>query len=118
MDISMLYRTKGYSIKHFTFCYNNACQIYKNVKYSVSYQPQKLELLGFKGTNKLLYRLDIKDNKFNVGEIFTNNKIIRAAYQKYMDLKKVILEAETKTAIRQGLVTRIITLLDILSITL
>jgi len=35
-----------------------------------------------------------------------------------MDLKKVILEAETKTAIRQGLVTRIITLLDILSITL
>jgi len=34
----------------------------------------------FKGTNKLIYRLDIKDDKFNIGEIFTNNKAIRAAY--------------------------------------
>ena len=24
--------------------------------------------------------LDIKDDEFNIGEIFTNNKVIRAAY--------------------------------------
>jgi len=37
-------------------------------------------LSKFKGTNKLAYRLDIKDNKFNKGEAFTNNKAIKAAY--------------------------------------
>jgi len=34
----------------------------------------------FKGTNKPAYRLDIKDDKFNTGKVFTNNKAIRAAY--------------------------------------
>jgi len=37
-------------------------------------------LFKFKGTSKLAYRLDIKDNKFNKGEAFTNNKAIKAAY--------------------------------------
>jgi len=36
--------------------------------------------MEYKGTNKLVRRLDIKDNKFNKGEIFYNNKVIRAAY--------------------------------------
>ena len=43
--------------------------------------------------------MDIKDNKFNIGEIFTNNKAIRVAYWKYAELRIVILEVETKTAI-------------------
>jgi len=34
----------------------------------------------YKGTNKLVRRLDIKDNEFNEGEIFYNDKAIRAAY--------------------------------------
>src|SRR6266567_5287591 len=29
--------TKEYTVKYFTFCYNNACQIYKEAKYSISY---------------------------------------------------------------------------------
>ena len=62
--------------------------------------------------------MDIKDNKFNIGEAFTDNKVIRAAYQKHADLKEVKTEAEIKTIIAQGLVTGIITLLDMASITL
>jgi len=37
-------------------------------------------LSKFKETNKLACRLDIKDNKFNKGKAFTNNKVIKAAY--------------------------------------
>jgi len=37
-------------------------------------------LFKFKGTNKPAYRSDIKDNKFNIGKAFTNNKAIKAAY--------------------------------------
>jgi len=41
--------------------------------------------------------LDIKDDKFNIGEIFNNNKAIRAVYWECIDLRIVILEIETKT---------------------
>jgi len=34
----------------------------------------------YKGTNKLACKSDIKDNKFNIGEIFYNDKVIKAAY--------------------------------------
>jgi len=54
-------------------------------------------LSKFKGTNKLAYRLDIKDNKFNIGEAFTNNKAIKAAYWEYINLREVKIEVETKT---------------------
>jgi len=37
-------------------------------------------LSKFRGTNKPAYRLDIKDNKFNIGEVFSDNKAIKAAY--------------------------------------
>ena len=62
--------------------------------------------------------MDIKDSKFNIGEIFTNYKAIKAAYWEYADLREVILEVETKTAIKQGLVIGVITLLDIIFIAL
>ena len=62
--------------------------------------------------------MDIKDNKFNIGEVFTNNKVIKAAYQEYIDLREVKIEVKTKTVIEQGLVIGIITLLDTASITL
>ena len=81
------------------YYYNNVYQIYKDAKYSASYQLQELLLSKFRGTNKPAYRSDIKDNKFNTGEAFTNNKAIKAAYQKHTDLKEVEIEAETKTII-------------------
>ena len=76
----MLRGTKEYLIKSFMFCYNNAYQIYKDAKYSVSYQLQELHFIKYKGTNKLVYRSDIKDNEFNIGETFYNNKAIKVAY--------------------------------------
>ena len=100
------------------YYYNNACQIYKDAKYGASYQLQELLLSKFKGTNKPAYRSDIKDNKFNIGKAFTNNKAIKVAYQKYTDLREVKTEVKTKTITEQGLVTDIITPLDIISITL
>jgi len=54
-------------------------------------------LSKFKETNKPAYRSDIKDNKFNKGEAFTDNKVIKAAYGKHTDLKEVETEVETKT---------------------
>ena len=100
------------------FYYNNVYQIYKDAKYSASYQLQEPKLLKFRGTNKLVRRLDIKDNKFNIGEIFSNNKVIKVAYQEHTDLREVILEVETKTSIKQGSVTDVITPLDTISTTL
>jgi len=49
----MLRGTKECLIRHFTFCYNNICWIYKDAKYGVSYWPQELELRGLKGTREL-----------------------------------------------------------------
>ena len=62
--------------------------------------------------------MDIKDNKFNKGEVFTNNKAIKAAYWEYIDLKEVKTKVETKTITEQGLVIGIATPLDTISITL
>ena len=100
------------------FCYNNTYQIYKDAKYNTSYQLQEPLLSKFRGTNKLAYRLDIKDNKFNIGKAFTNKEAIKAAYQEHIDLREVKIEAETKTITEQGLVIDIIILLNIISIAL
>jgi len=43
--------------------------------------------------------LDIKDNKFNIGEIFYNNKAIKAAYWEYIDLRDIMLEVEDNSTI-------------------
>ena len=75
-------------------------------------------LSKFRGTNKLTYRLDIKDNKFNIGKAFTNNKAIKAVYWEYINLREVKIKIETKTVTKQGLVIGIITLLDTISIAL
>ena len=114
----MLRGTKECLINYFAFYYNNAYQVYKDAKYSVSYQLQELKLLEFRGTNKPLRRLDIKDDKFNIGEIFTNDEVTKVAYQEHVDLKTVIIEVETKSTIEQGLVMEVITLLDTASIAL
>ena len=84
-DDGILQGIKECSINSFIYCYNNICRIYKDAKYGVSYWLQKPLLSKFRGTNKPAYRLDIKDNKFNKGEAFTNNKAIKVAYQKLLD---------------------------------
>jgi len=44
--------------------------------------------------------LDIKDDEFNIGETFADNKEIKVVYWKRINLKEVIIEVETKTAIK------------------
>jgi len=39
--------------------------------------------------------LDIKDDKFNIGEIFVDDGAIKAAYWERVNLKEVIIEVET-----------------------
>ena len=41
--------TRGYTVKHFAFYYNNRCYIYKEAKYRASYWPQELRHKLFKG---------------------------------------------------------------------
>ena len=79
-DDSILREIKECLINSFAYCYNNVYRIYEDAKYGASYQLQELLLFKFRGTNKLAYRSDIKDNKFNIGEAFTNNKATKAAY--------------------------------------
>jgi len=43
--------------------------------------------------------LDIKDDKFNIGEIFYNNKATEVAYWEHIDLRDIILEAEDNSTI-------------------
>jgi len=62
--------------------------------------------------------LDIKDNKFNIGEIFNDDKVIRAVYWEYIDLGIVIVEVEVKLALETKTVIGIKTLLDTMFITL
>jgi len=54
-------------------------------------------LFKFKGTNEPACRLDIKDDKFNKGEAFTDDKVIKAVYWEHIDLREVEIEVETKT---------------------
>ena len=72
----------------------------------------------FRGTKELAYRPDVKDNRFNTGEVFTNNKAIKAAYWEHVDLREVEIEVETETTTERGLVTGIITPLNTISIAL
>ena len=62
--------------------------------------------------------MDIEDDKFDKGEAFTNNKVIKAAYWEHADLKEVKTEAETETTTERGSVAGIITPLDTESIAL
>jgi len=47
---------KKHAVKHFAFCYNNGCQVYKEAKYGISYWPQKPKsekLRGIEEENQL-----------------------------------------------------------------
>ena len=56
-------------IRHFAFCYNSACKVYKDAKYSIGQWPQKLKLSHAKAIQELddeqdriHYRIDIYGN--------------------------------------------------------
>ena len=98
-DDGALRGTKECSINSFAYYYNNVCRIYEDAKYGASYWLQELLLSKFRGTNKLAYRSDIKDDKFNIGEAFTDNKATKVAYWEHIDLREVKIEAETETII-------------------
>ena len=51
-DIKELKETKGYTVKHFAFYYNNRCPVYKETKYGTSYWPQKPSPDQFKDIKK------------------------------------------------------------------
>ena len=72
----------------------------------------------FRETKEPARRPDIKDNEFDVGEAFTDDKVIKAAYWEHADLREVETEVETKTTTERGLVTGIIIPLDTISIAL
>ena len=64
--------TKKYLIKYFIFCYNSACKVYKDAKYSIGQQPQELKLSYAKATQELddeqdriYYRIDIYGNSIS-----------------------------------------------------
>ena len=42
--------TRECAVKHFVFCYDNGCQVYKEAKYGASYWPQESSPDKFKGT--------------------------------------------------------------------
>jgi len=59
--------------------------------------------------------LDIKDDKFDIGEIFNNDKTIKAVYWEYADLRIVIIEVGAKLALETKTIIGIKTLLDMVS---
>ena len=44
--------TRECSIKHFTFCYNDACRIHEDAKYGASFWPQEPESRALRGTQE------------------------------------------------------------------
>jgi len=38
------------------------------------------KIIRVRGTNELSYRSNIKDNKFNIGETFSDDEVIKIAY--------------------------------------
>jgi len=44
--------TRGCTVKHFAFYYDNSCQVHKEAKYGTSYWPQKPSPDGFRDMKK------------------------------------------------------------------
>ena len=108
---------KGYIVKYFAFCYNNAYQIHKEAKYSASYWLQELSLETFKGTqdkdeqDRLIYRKDIHGNdviknpKERQENLFTDLEYNKLYWQEYntnsdkegVKVKEIASRAKTAT---------------------
>ena len=52
-DNNYIKATREYLIKHFAFYYNSAYRVYKDAKYGIKQQPQKLKLSYAKATQEL-----------------------------------------------------------------
>ena len=126
--------TRECKIRHFAFCYNNSCLIYKEAKYSASYWPQELSLDQFKGILK--DREDLYDLGINLDNISICSNIKAVQYIYFakrvgrtlqVALKEIKIENLFKTLedkkvdikiVIDDLVMGIKTLLDIITIAL
>ena len=94
--------TKGCIIKHFAFCYNNRCSVYKEAKYGTNYWPQKLSPNQFKGIkeenkqNRLYYGKDIHSNNELKNPKRTANPYLNSDYNSLYDFNP-----EKKTLVTQ-----------------
>ena len=55
-NIKELKGTKECILKHFAFCYNNRCSVYKKAKYGISYwlqEPESKQLKDIEKVNRL-----------------------------------------------------------------
>ena len=73
--------TKKYLIKHFTFCYNSACKVHKDTKYSIGWWLQELKLSYAKATQELddkqdriYYGMDIYSNTISLEPVMYSIK--------------------------------------------
>jgi len=62
--------------------------------------------------------LDIKNDEFNIGKTFNNDKAIRVVYWECVDLKIVIIEVEVKLVLETKIAIGVKTPLDTISIAL
>ena len=65
--------TRKYLIRHFIFCYNSACKVHEDAKYSIGQWPQELKSSYAKATQELddeqdriHYRIDIHGNTISL----------------------------------------------------
>jgi len=62
--------TRGCTVKHFTFCYDNSCQVHEEAKYGTNYWPQELSPDKFKDIEEE----DVQDRRFYGKDIYGNNE--------------------------------------------
>jgi len=62
--------TKGYTVKHFAFYYNNRCQVHEEAKYSASYWPQEPSPDKFKSIEEE----DMQDRRHYGKDMHRNNE--------------------------------------------
>jgi hypothetical protein len=131
-DTSVLRETKECPVRHFAFCYDNACRIHEDAKYGASYWPQEPESRGLKGTKESdeesdrLYELD-QDVTATCGQrsatltmeaeysLINSDEEEQGTNWGYPNLDNAT-EAETETTTERGSVTGIMTPLDTESI--
>jgi len=84
-------RTRGCTVKHFAFCYDNRCQVHEEAKYGTSYWPQKPNPDEFRDTqekdkqNRLYYKKDMYRNNKPKDLKRTANPYLSISYDSFYD---------------------------------
>ena len=69
-------------LKHFAFCYNNRCPVYKETKYNASYWPQKPESEQLRGIKKEDKPWELRQNPINTFSPKSARILIMQKYDK------------------------------------